>query len=256
MSLKSEHTANSVSARLKIVTLENFYKNIYSPENREMFMKLMQLREQGYGHEYPENFLPVDVSDFVVCHHLFCIEDDRGLVPIAGGTHASMKRCDQYNVALPIDSLGQKSKNPIHGEAVRDLLQDFRQNGKDLVNGVRLTIAQEYRGNREISEQVKELVAGLLVADTEMYGLSAIVTDAIVRFKTDRLFHKMGFRPMEHQGKELPLLKKHWAKDEPALLMIAHQLSDWTHECYDKHRDAIEGRVLIGQKRVAEKKAA
>ena len=208
--------------------------------------KLLLLRKQGYAHEYPSNFLPLDTTDFVVWHHLFCLEKDGDLIPVGGGTHCSMNRCDLYNIPLPIDSMTKKSRDPVHAQAIQAILKEYREAGKDIVNGVRLTIAKEFRGIKEISEQVKELTAALLVYDSQIHGHEAVMTDAVVRFKTDALFKKMGFEPMKLNGAEVPILKKEWANNEPALLMIAPKLSDWSKECLEKHRNTIEGRIWIG----------
>ena len=67
--------------KIKVITLDRFYACSDIPVARDLFGKMILLRAQGYGPDYPDFFLPVDSADYICRHHLFCIEDQGELWP-------------------------------------------------------------------------------------------------------------------------------------------------------------------------------
>lgn len=232
--------------RLRIVTLDNAYRAAADSElARNLFGELIRLRSEGYGPEYPETFLPVDKADYVIWHHLYCIEEEGKLIPVSGFRQVSLKRCDFYNIRVPLLETAESAQSSDHVNALNEIFSHHRSRDTDVVYSAGLTTRHQYRGNKELSLFIREMGAALTYADMLERGVSALVCAAILRFKTHLWFKTVGYNPLTLAGKELSAIKKPSAGDEPMLLMHLTQVSDWAKECFSKHKKHLDARIII-----------
>ena len=84
--------------------------------------------------------------------------------------------------------------------------------------------------------------------DMQKHDLKTLLTGSVLRFKTDRLFRKLGFIPMCWEGSELDPVQKTSAQGELVQLMVLNELLPWAEQCFKKHEELIRSRFLIKKK--------
>ena len=192
-------------SRLRPVILENPYDSWSDPVLREILPKIIELKLEGYKHEYPYGVLPVDTTDFIGVHHVIC--EDRGgiLVPLLAYKSISLERCQTHRLPFPLLSLTQLPKVTCHGKAVAALIHCCESTGKPLSYYGSWTIHPEVRKDEVTSAFLREMMAGLHpLSYLESGGNEEILTLAVLRFKVDRMFKFWGYQRAKWQGEELP----------------------------------------------------
>ncbi|MBI2606612.1 MAG: hypothetical protein HYW49_11100 [Deltaproteobacteria bacterium] len=234
--------------KIRLVTLDNAYCAATQPLAKTMFGELLCLRAEGYGSEYPPSFLPLDAADYVVWHHLFCVEEATRLIPVAGFRQVSLKRCDFYQIKMPLLKTAEDANAHRHLLALNAIFSESRQEDMDAVYSAGLTIKKHYRGIRELSAFVRELGAALTYADMLERAVHSYVCAAVLRFKTNIWFQDVGYRPLELNGETLSIIHKVSAGNEPMLLMHLTEISDWAKSCREKHEFLFRKRLVIEPK--------
>jgi hypothetical protein len=242
----------------KLVTLNNFYRHCDDSRARELLGEIAGLRKSGYGPDYPENYLPMDGLDLISWHHLICDEVDGELRPVAGYRNIAYKDVAYHGFELPLVTIAKDSGADAYVQAFRDQIQALKESNRELVNSAYFTISKPRRGDPQLSTFVKEICAALAYEDTELSGKTAMLTSAALRFKTDRYFHELGFRPFTQNGKNMEPFRNKHSGGEVILPMILLESSEWNARCYEKYSKVIENRVVIGDTKMPEtaKKAA
>ncbi len=232
---------------IKVVTLNNLYVNLESKDTRDYFTGMMLMRTRGWSPEYPENYLPFDASDFVGRHHLFCVERDGRFLPFAGFRQVPLEICDFYKIKEAHLGLVEKANSSPHVEALNSLFNECRKNKTTLISGSKVTISSAFRGNKQLSEHVRELIAALLVLDSQEGTQTIQLGSGVFRFKTDQFLDRMGFKPLTLGNTELPPVQIPEAGSEPILIMTNHEYSDWAKSCVEKHCEELNRRVILDE---------
>ncbi|MEW6058234.1 MAG: hypothetical protein AB1540_16650 [Bdellovibrionota bacterium] len=230
---------------LEVVTIDNFYENLQNPLAQELFTGLLLLRAEGYGPDYPKSFLPYDVVDFVAIHHLFCIRENQKLTPVGAFRQMLLSRADFYKLTLPIYKLAKESRSEPHILAVEKLIKSHRGAKTDLLYSSSFTIKKTLRGERHLTDTIKELVPALTLHDLKTHNIGSTLGGSALRFKTDSLFEKWGYSPIQWNGVPLPPVKKVSAENELVLIMHFEKMKPYAEECLNKQRSLIENRILI-----------
>lgn len=231
---------------LRIVTLDNLYRNIENPLARQLFDGLMKLRAHGYGPEYPDHYIPLETTDFVARHHLFCTSDATGLLtPIAGFRTITLGCLDYYHLKESHLAFAEEAHERVHYRAISEFLDEHRRTNRALWSANRVTIAKEHRGNKEFSMLFQELVAALGYADCLETNGGDMLGSGVFRFKTNLFLGRAGFVPLRFHGEELPQIKVVEVGYEPVVLMSLERFSDWTKAAFEKHQLLLRSRLLI-----------
>jgi len=238
-------TAARILKDIKIVIIDNPYKQIGNPEVKDLFGELVSLRAEGYGPEYSPNYLPLDSADFVVPQYLFCVDGDNGLYPIGGYRIISLNRCRDYLIHPPFLRTVEDSASQPHLDAVHAIIGQHSGPNQNLGYGGGFTIRKHFRQYPELSELMKELLVAQLVDDMEQHVFSGMLTGGIIRFKTDQFFQKAGFERLRWNSQSLEPIQKKSAFGEPVLLLELKTPSSWALECRRKHQDRLNKRVMF-----------
>ncbi len=223
---------------------------------REYFGQMVRLRAHAYGPKYPIGFLPVDTPDYFVWHHLLCVEDGDAWLPVAGFRQVPLSRCDLSNATIPLLRTAQDANAERHVRNLSETFARHRSQGTEVTYSAGLAIAYEHRGNKELSEFVREFVAAFHVLDQREHSIRETVCASILRFKTNTWFTQLGYQPLSDEQGELPAIKKVSAGGEPMLFMSLKELSPWCFECFEKLESLVNGRLLIRTQPVQEEKMA
>ena len=87
--------------KLKIVVLEAPYDSLKEKHAPDIFGKIISLKLQGYGPEYPYGTMPVDTNDFIATHLAVCVEDGSELKPIMAYKTVQQRKCRAHGVQFP-----------------------------------------------------------------------------------------------------------------------------------------------------------
>lgn len=231
---------------LKIVTLNNYYENLQDSEIQKRFSDLNVVRSLGYNAEYPKRCIPFNETDFVVCHHLFYLEENGVSKPVAACKESCLSIYDRYQMEPHLLTMARKGGSADHVEALEALYDECRNSGQDIMYGAGFTILKEYRGRKELTTVIRELVAALVIQDMKEREIVQAITTAQPKFKMNLFFSKMGYEPLQWRGQILEPIDNPAGPGEKLMIMKAPKLSDWSMACYEKHRDFIEQRSFLG----------
>lgn len=245
---------------LRLVTLHNFYGSTHDQSARDLFAGIADLRAKGYGPEYPPNFLPLDSADFVSTHHLICVEEDHRLVPVAGYRTVPAEVLYYYRLALPQLATAQDSSAIGHVRAIEFLQEQHAREDRTLVAANYMTIRKEFRKNESVRRLIKDYLSATMYEETAVLRNASMILAGTLRFKTETLFVKLGYRPLEANGSALGPYPKRSAGGELILPMFSRELSAHARDCYEEMKTTLSQRVVVGSSLellgLSEKKAA
>jgi hypothetical protein len=248
MIVSGDHV-DGILDRISVVTLDNPYRQIANARAQQLFMAVMARKAEGYGPpDYPEHTIPIEPTDFVAWHHLFCLAEDSGLRVIGGYKTVSLSRCDYYHLLPPYLSLAQmRAETDLHAEVLMALCEERRPRG-DLLFASGLTIDRSLRReHRALSMVLKQIVAALMVNNFVAHGGSPLVGAGALRFKTELLWENIGFHYITNGGVDLPAVRLLHVEMEVLRLMVMEQPSQWAIECLEIHRGLLDARLILRQ---------
>lgn len=241
-------------ARLRLVTVDNPYRQLGRPHVQQLFVEMMARKAEGYGPpDYPEHTLPMDATEFVARHHLFCLDEPQALRVIGGYKTISLARCDLYGLTPPYVGLARTNGGARQAAALVDLCERGRAAGRDLLFSAGLTIDRTLRRqHRALSAVLKECMAALMIDDSERGGRSPMIIGGTPRFRTDVLCQQIGYRPLRDGAGPLPPLFLAHAGMEELCLMIMEEPDAWALALREKHAGLLAGRLELSPERVPE----
>jgi hypothetical protein len=231
---------------LRIVCVDNPYECASRKDAREFFADVLKLRLEGYGPDYDHGFLPLDDTDFISRHYFFCVEENGGYRPVGGFRQVSLARCDEYGIEIPLYKLMKALNAHPHAELLRDIIDGHRKRRETLIYSSALTIAKAHRRDRALANLVLELVPALTYCDILDERVVTTIGASALRFKTNAVFERWGYRALEQNG--VPLEAVHRpaaAADDYVLCMMLREASAYTKECYFKHQKLIRASMRI-----------
>lgn len=230
----------------KLVTISNFYACAREAEAYRYFSDALFLRVNGFGPEYDRLFLPFDTADFICTHHLIYFRDKAKWKPVAGFRNMTLRDCESYNLSFPFVKVLEESRSKDHERALQDLMAKYKAQNRDLLYYSAMTIHQEYRGIKWISDIFKEMVCAIYYENLKLYPNSASVCAAVLRFKIDSFFSKMGYKPVSIDNKILSSTINPFAKNEPILYLTLDEApNDFVSFCRKKHDRLIAERQVL-----------
>ena len=232
---------------VKLVTLDDFYHTVDQEPSREFFGKMSRLRAQGYGPDYPDNYLPMDAADLVCRHHLMCRPGpDGSWQPFAGFRQIPIDRCDRHGLDVPLLHTVRKAGASLASETLEAFLAKGREASREMIYSASLTMCKDLRGDRDLAKLVRELLAAFLTDDHFRGGQAPTLGAAVLRFKTHLWFPEIGFQPLQSGGQDLPVIQNHAAGGEPFIIMHIESPSLWARQCLARHQKIFEERLWIG----------
>lgn len=251
---------------LRLVTIENFYLNRRDPLAREMFLQMVDVRAEGYGPDYPPNFLPLEAADYVSRQHLICEEPSSGeLKAIVGLRVSDLSVLDFYGLKVPLLHSAEVSDATRHVEALRRLIESHRRFGRPLWNNSYFTIRKHLRtaksreGMREFLKTLKEFMMAVNNFELLQRPSGGMVTGAVPRFKTLEPYLQLGCERIEFEGEALGSFTNKGAAGEPTIPLYMQKVTAWGTALYEKYSDQIANRIVIvapGEKEEALRRVA
>lgn len=238
---------------LKIVSLDCMYDNVSDPVASEYWQKVIRLKLQGYGVEYPYGVMPIDSTDFVCSHLMLCEERKDGLYPIMAYRSITLDRCNAHYLKFPVLNAMQDSGYKDHAKAIEDIISSCKGQGKTLSYDSAYTIAPEIRKDKAATELAREIIKSYFLLHHLEYGIDEVICGGVIRFQMHRFYHFWGFKDLSLNGVTLPEVKFKHVHGEPTMI---YHLKDWskeaiahakTYEHMWKNRICIDAKVPLKQ---------
>lgn len=234
---------------IRIVSLENCYANIANKMAGDFFSQLISLRAGSYGPDYPKHYLPLDQSDFIATHHLFCFEEDGKLKAFGGLRQLNSSLLRSYKMPFPLLTSVSEAGASAHFTALKRMIEVAESAGREVLYSSRFVLEKTTRTNRELGKVFKEIIAGITYADFVRFKDPCFVAGSALRFKTQPFFEQLGLHPVPWEGNALEPFTHPISGEtilfETILLMTMNKVSDWARECFEKYRSSIESRLII-----------
>lgn len=211
---------DNIKHNFQLVILESPYE-IWDIENvPALFSKMIELKKEGYNSHYEKKVLPLDTSDFIATHVLLCEKQKEGnLKPLMGYKTVTVKKCEEYNFVFPGLSLVLNAKMPLHAEVINNIIQRCEREQKKLAYLGSWTMDPLLKNQTLLKQQLKtafQAFYGLLYREQKV---SEVIIGGTLRFHTEKLFTKLGQKPLQLNGEDLSVINVKHLANEPVLVM-------------------------------------
>ncbi len=232
---------------IKIIELNSPYHNWEDKEVRKYYTKMIGIKLKGYQKEYRYGVLPVDSTDLVSNHLIFCLENEDGsLTPVSAVKSFPLDACAQFHLPFTLSRMLQDSFADEHLAVVKEILDQCQINNTRVSYYSSWTISPHIRKNRKL---VKKLKDGLS-ASTALFHLSQGITEllglGVPKFQTDLYFSTWGYAPIKKKGVEMPSINIHSYDDIEVLVMHLKEFSKEILDLSKEYLDSWNNRVILG----------
>lgn len=253
----SSEIETSVSTPLRIVQLNSPFENRGNPEAWNFFSKLVALRMEGYGAEYPADVIPVGLDDLYATHHAVCRQQGSELIPLVVYKEVSFEASRKYGFKFSPVALLDQSGSDEHKSSVASIVEQCDRSGETLLYLGSLTIDPKTRQDREMTQKIWEIVSSILIHRETDSQIKNVLSFGNVRFKMHRFFHPLGYHDLEWQGRVLDPIGMSFAHGE--LVKLYHRNNDFPSQALEsakQYRALWDARHKIGNDSLAAKPAA
>jgi hypothetical protein len=234
--------------RLKIVTLDCPYDTFDHQETQEFFSQMVRVRIRGYQGAYGYGVLPLDGTDFIGTHLLFCEEGDGGLNVISTMKSTSYSRCKAFNIPFPALGLAKSSQQEPQVRYVERFMESADAGNHDVtyIGGWTIDPARKKNDTGIVSILRELYVAANVQLMREQPAVRAVLIGGNIRFKTDQFFNQMGFEyGIDENGNRLPAFGAQFAFGEPVTLLGLHTFSESALALGIKYQSQWDNRIEI-----------
>lgn len=191
-----------------------------------LFHDLIQLKLKGYGAQYPAGVLPIDTTDFYAFHLVIGWEAGGRFQPLMSGKTTTLSRTDFHHHAFPGLSLVEQARSPRHVSLMKTEIERCRLQKRELGYFGSWTVDPEVRENPALRAYLRDVFPGLYVHFHLQIGVEEIVLGGTPRFRTERLFARLGHQPLGAETEaELPQIQVRHLFGEPVQVMHLRQFS-------------------------------
>jgi len=214
-------------SEIKIVVIDCPIKHWNHPLVREMYHKIINLKLAGFHSKKPDNYLPVDTTDFIGTHIVACNENDDGsLHPIMGFKGVTLERCLHYGQNFSGRNALASVHSDIHKLALDQYITQSLNDGHTLSHNSSLAVDPSLKGRKKL--EAMKLIFPLALFHYREFSLTRLISFGSITSKTHITFRKLGFHPILHAGKPLPPVCIPAIQNEEAEIMT---LENFSAEC-------------------------
>ena len=237
---------NSPTENLKLVVLDSPYDAWEDPRTQYFFNKIVGLKLEGYKTKYAYGVLPLDTTDFVCIHHIFCKDTKSGLEPIMGYRSMPLSRCKLFRMTYPAMVLCQTSQAHDHEQAVKKILSDAESRKTEISHDSSWTIKPEFRKDRVLVADLKGMFEGTNCLYHRDYQIPEITGSGSVRLKTDEYFLNWGYQRLrDEKNQELGIFNQATLLDEQIQLFHLKDFSARVLAEAERWISIWENRIIL-----------
>jgi hypothetical protein len=246
--------------QLQLVILDCPVDAWEEPGADQAFHRMVRLKLRGYASgEYPYGVIPVDATDFVGTHILFCRRDADGLTPLMGYKSITYGRCRTFGMKFPPLAIAEGAGSFAHQRDIRARMERWDAEPDALRYCSSYTIEPSMRRDRAFISGLKELLGGMQVHFLRDMGTRDSMLCGVVKFKVDKMFVSWGYKGLAEGGRELPTMHQASLQGtEVKMLSLPDGFLDVVHGWAERVRPLWENRITLARPpaAAATKKAA
>lgn len=158
-------------------------------------MEMLALRIGGYYKYYGNKLMPLDLYDHFSNHIVLSKKIGNEFKSIACVRYISLSRCIENDfVFLPLSRISSTSNAELEHH-INHLILNNKNDSNDFIYNSGLTIHPSVTCSKEKRSIIKYIVGAALNCHKDA-GNRKFIISAIAKVKTDRLFIKLGFKPI------------------------------------------------------------
>lgn len=158
-------------------------------------MEMLALRIGGYYKYYGNKLMPVDLYDHFSNHIVLYKNTGKLNRPLSCLRYISLSKCRENDLLfLPLARISSTSNSELE-KHINHLILNNKNESNDLIYNSGLTIDPSITCNKERRIIIKHTVGAALNCHKNA-GNREFIISAITKVKTDRLFTKLGFKPI------------------------------------------------------------
>jgi hypothetical protein len=212
--------------RYQVVVLDCAYDTWGNPQTRELLLRTLSLKLNGYLSAYPYGTLPIDTTDFICAHLLICERRSHELFPVMGYKCTSLDRSKTHRLAFPCQAILQASGADAHLKQAEQIVGEAVSAGRRISYDGSWTLDPVIRADEILAPRFKDALIALNVLHHLDSDIPEILGFGMPRFKTDQFFRFIGYEPVSGGDGPLPELKMSTLQNEPAVLMHLRKFTD------------------------------
>lgn len=233
--------------KLRFVAIDCPIKHWNHPLVQEMFHKIINLKLTGFHSKMPDNYLPIDTTDYIGTHIVACKENKNGsLHPIMGFKGITLERCLHYGQNFSGRGCISSVHSDIHKTALDQYINQSISEGHALAYASSFAIDPDLKG-REKFEAIKLLFPLLLFYHRE-FKFPRLIACGATRTKTHITFQKLGFHPLSQAGKVLSAINNPALQNEEVVVMALENFSAECEASANDNQDLWDNRIQIADR--------
>lgn len=217
------------------------------PEMDRLFHRLIQLKLDGYGANYPRGVLPIDTTDFYASHLILGFDDDFGFRPLMSGKTTLLSRTEFHQHTFPALSLVEQAGSAEHSRVVRLEIESALRGKSDLAYFGSWTVDPIVRQDPNLRSFLRDIFPGMYVNFHRYLGVQRIFLGGTLRFKTERLFEKLGHVPLAYNGNVLENIQVRHLFQENVQVMYLTKFSEFAEKESERMRFLWKHCEFIGE---------
>lgn len=228
-----------INRNIKIVILDCPIATWQNPDTQKLFCKLLNLKLQGYGKEYPEGVTSLDSSDFFGTHLLICRTDEHGeLEPLMGYKSISAKRAEFFRMTFPALTTLRAGGAQKFEPAIQQIISNCLKSNQDISYDSGWTKSPSI--DKEFSKYLRQIITAIGTFYHSESDIKEWLTCGIIRFKTDEYFRYLGATDVTEPFGVFS------SANEQGVMLHLKKPSQQALEDAEKVRSFWESRILIG----------
>jgi hypothetical protein len=230
---------------LKLVALRCPYDSWGLDQTQALFGKIVGLKLNGYGSAYPYGILPVDTYDFIATHLLVCAFSECKLRPLCAFKTVDNERCRMHGVPFPALALLPATGASLHQKYLQQILNLCHERGTRIAYDSSWAVDPEIRNNRHLMQHILNLLVTTIVHYHLEDNSLQQVGLGVMRFRTEKFFQRLGYKPFVWDGKVLEPIKHPLLRNEEAMLLHLEAYSDEAQRIAEEHAQFWKDRIVL-----------
>lgn len=210
--------------KLQVVEIDCPIKHWNHPVVIEMFIKIINLKLAGFHSRKPDNYLPINTSDFIGTHVVICTKNEDGsLHPIMGFKGITLKCCLHYGQSFTGRSCIASAQSDTHNQALDQYIKSLEDKSR-LAYVSSFAIDPNLKGRKKL--EAMKLLFPLLLFYYRKFDLSRLICLGSITSTTHITFEKLGFHPLlNSSGEAMPRISLPALQNEEVEVMTLEKFS-------------------------------
>jgi hypothetical protein len=229
--------------KLKVVIIDYPILALDNPDCSRIFGKTLKMKYEGYATAYNNKILPMDKTDFFGTHLILCEEIENELFPIFSYKSVTLDRCKFHEMEFPILSLMLNDGHPTCAETINKIISSVDASAISYDSSWAQDIKYRFTKSPELKILLGEIAMMFMVRHHQDAKISNVITNGVVKVKTDLFFQKLGFKKLT-ENENSHFIQKNLDNEE-CIIFHTNEFSFEALSCAKKHQALWDNKLMI-----------